>query len=399
MGNGIINACCRKSEDLEPEILSTHFKLCKTNSIHGNSKNRINKNSTYNNINSKNFRAHKIIERKLYFINKIKKIGNILNYDFIDSLPVDIQNYIEENPYEEIDKNSSEHSTHSTINNEENINFFKPIQLKNNNIIYLGEWTKEGIINGKGKMYKPQEKTFIEGQWINGSLKYGRIINNKIVYIGHIEDNQFHGKGKYIEFRGNTYEGDFTYGEKNGFGKCIFSDGCIYEGDFEKNEINGKGEFNWTNGICYKGEFYKGIFHGNGFLRWRNGNVYNGEFKYGIFCGNGIFYWKNEEEYYKGDYLSNNKNGKGLYKFKNGDIYIGQWINNRPSGKGTYETKNKIYTGIWKEGYIVEILDIVSKYQSGEINENINFNFKTLSENIDISLLDHINVKMMTEIN
>lgn len=397
MGSGIIISCCHRSSYTEPEILSTQFKLSKRNSINSNSNYKISMNDK--NINYINIKPHKVIDRKLYFINKIKKIGNILNCDFINSLPIDIQNYIKANPYEEIEKNTLDNSTYSFTKNEENINFFKPIQLKNNNIIYLGEWTKEGIINGRGKMYKPETETYIEGIWVNGSLKYGRIINIKSVYIGDIEDNQFHGKGKYIEFKGNIYEGYFTCGEKNGNGKCIFSDGCTYEGDFENNEMNGKGEFNWTNGICYKGEFYKGIFHGNGLLRWRNGNVYNGEFKKGFFCGKGIFFWKNEEEYYKGEYLNNNKNGKGLYKFKNGDIYIGQWINSKPSGKGTYETKNKIYTGIWKQGNNIEILDIVSKYQSGEINENINFNFNALNENIDISVLEHINVKMMIEIN
>ena len=163
--------------------------------------------------------------------------------------------------------------------------------------------------------------------------------------------------------------------------------------------MNGYGEFYWNDGNCYKGEFSKGIFHGNGLLKWRNGNIYNGEFKKGFLNGKGIFYWKNEEEYYKGEYINNNKNGKGLYKFKNGDLYIGQWNNNKPSGKGTYETKNKIYSGIWKEGNFTELLDIVSKYQSGEINENIDFDFETNIENIDISSLDHINVKMMIEIN
>ena len=88
-----------------------------------------------------------------------------------------------------------------------------------------------------------------------------------------------------------------------------------------------------------------------------------------------------------------------MYKFKNGNFFIGQWNNNKPNGKGTFETKNKIYSGIWKDGRFFEITDIVSKYQSGEINENIDFNFKTLDETIDVSELDHINVKMMVEIN
>lgn len=381
MGNGIVNYCCQRVET-EPEI-SSELKKKNNNPIQRNSKTLI------------NIKPNRIIDDKTYFLNKIKKIGNILNSEFYDNLPKKIQDYIEENPYEEVDKKFSDYTTNS-ITDIENIYFSKQIKLKNN-IIYIGEWTKEGIINGKGKMYKPDVETLIEGEWFNGSLKNGRIIDNKSVYIGYIEDNQFHGKGKYIEFKGDIYEGFFSFGKKHGEGKYIYSDGCTYEGNFENDEMDGQGEFNWTNGNNYRGEFSKGIFHGNGILKWRNGNIYNGEFKKGFFHGNGMFYWKKENEYYKGEYLDNNKNGKGLYKFKNGDIYIGQWINNRASGKGSYETKNKIYSGIWKDGSFLEVTDIVSKYQSGEIQENINFNFKTLLENIDISTLEHINVKMMFE--
>lgn len=387
MGNGIVDFCCQRTGESEPEISSSKMNPIKINSIYKNSKL----------INPCIQKSNKKIENKMSFTNKIKRIGNVLNSDFFDFIPDYIKRYIEKNPYKKLDKKITE-STTDSFEKIENINYLKPIQLKNNNIIYIGEWTKQGIINGKGKMFKPDTETYIEGEWVNGSLKFGRIINNKSVYIGYIEDNQFHGNGKYFEFKGNLYEGNFAHGEKNGQGKYIYSDGCTYEGNFENNEMNGKGEFNWTNGTNYNGEFYKGIFHGNGLLKWKNNNIYNGEFKKGFFNGNGIFYWKNEEEYYKGEYLNNNKNGKGLYKFKNGDIYIGQWVDNRPSGKGTYETKNKMYSGIWKDGHFLEIIDIVSKYQSGEINENIDFNFKANIENIDISSLDHINVMMMIEI-
>ena len=387
----MINLCCHKKGETEPEISSNEIKSYKINTLSKNTK--INNNHIYNNM-----KPNIIIDNTNYFINKINKIGNILDSDFYTFLPNYILTYIEKNPYEYIDKRMSEHTTIS-LTETENIHFSKPIQLKNNNIIYLGEWTKEGVINGKGKMFQPENETYIEGEWLNGCLKYGRIINNKSIYIGNIEDNQYHGKGKYFEFKGDSYEGFFLFGKKNGEGKYIFSDGCIYEGNFENNEINGYGEFNWNNGNYYKGEFYKGIFHGNGYLKWKNGNVYKGEFKNGFFHGSGIYFWKNKDEYYKGEYLNNNKNGKGLYKFKNGNFFIGQWNNNKPNGKGTFETKNKIYSGIWKDGRFFEITDIVSKYQSGEINENIDFNFKTLDETIDVSKLDHINVKMMVEIN
>ncbi len=162
--------------------------------------------------------------------------------------------------------------------------------------------------------------------------------------------------------------------------------------------MNGYRIFNWNNNIYYKGYFYKGIFNGYGILKWNNGDIYNGQFKKGFFNGKGIYLWKNENEYYKGDYINNIKNGKGLYLFNNGNIYIGQWINGKPSGKGAYETKNKIYNGIWKNGSFIKLYDVISKYQSEEINENINFNFFTNTENIDINNLEHISTKNIPEI-
>ena len=379
MGNGLIKECC-KGDKNELEFSS-------------NDKDKINYNFLFDN--HINIKSGQTLE-KGSFIDKVKKIGNILNCNFLFFIPNRINNYIKENPYEDIFLNSNNSTNESVI---ENINFSRPVQLKNNNIIYIGEWTKEGIINGKGRMYKPESKTYIEGEWSKGSLKYGRIITNKNIYVGYIEDNQYHGKGKLMDYIGNIYEGDFSSGLKNGEGKYIYKDGCSYEGNYKNNEMHGIGLFKWNNGISYKGEFDKDIFNGKGILKWKDNNIYNGHFKNGHLNGKGVYYWKNENEYYKGEYINNIKNGKGLYLFSNGDIYKGQWNNGKPHGKGIYETKNKIYSGKWKEGIFLEIIDITSKFQTGEINETIDFNFKVRKENIDISQLEHINYKILIEIN
>jgi hypothetical protein len=380
MGSGVLNTCCRKDDKEELEFLSKKYN-----------------NSNYNYLyeNDINIKSGQKIEKR-NFIFQINKIGNILNNDFSFFLPNRIKDYIKENPYEESFINSNNLTNES---DEENVNFSKPIQLKSNDIIYIGEWTKEGIINGKGRMYKPESGTYLEGEWSKGSFKYGRIITTENIYLGYIEDNLFNGKGKIKDLEGNIYEGEFSSGLKNGEGKYLYKDGCSYEGFYKKNEMNGYGIFKWNNNICYKGEFEKGIFNGKGILKWNNDDIYNGQFKKGFFNGKGIYYWKNENEYYKGEYLNNIKNGKGLYLFNNGDIFKGNWSNGKPNGKGTYETKNKIYTGKWKDGNLIEIIDVISKYQASEIKENINFNLKINKEVIDITNIEHINSKMILEIN
>ena len=376
-----MNTCCTKDDKDEIEFLSKRKNDQNFNYIYEDNIN-INKG---NKINRRNF------------INNINKIGNILNLDFLFFIPNKTKEYIKENPYESISINSNNSTKESDL--EKNINFSKPIQLKNNDIIYIGEWTEEGIINGKGKMYKPESRSYIEGEWSKGSLIYGRIITEENIYIGYLEDNQYNGKGKLLDFKGNIYEGLFSSGVKSGEGKYLYIDGCSYEGSYKNDLMDGYGIFKWNNDICYKGEFNKGIFNGKGILKWNNNDIYNGQFKNGFFYGKGIYYWKNENEYYKGEYINNMKNGKGLYLFKNGDIYKGYWDNGKPNGKGTYETKNKIYSGNWKDGNFVDVIGIISKFQTSEINESINFNFQVNKEIMDISNLEHINSKIMLELN
>ena len=308
-----MNTCCTKDDKDEIEFLSKRKNDQNFNYIYEDNIN-INKG---NKINRRNF------------INNINKIGNILNLDFLFFIPNKTKEYIKENPYESIFINSNNSTKESDL--EKNINFSKPIQLKNNDIIYIGEWTEEGIINGKGKMYKPESRSYIEGEWSKGSLIYGRIITEENIFIGYLEENQYNGKGKLLDFKGNIYEGLFSLGVKSGEGKYLYIDGCSYEGSYKNDLMDGYGIFKWNNDICYKGEFNKGIFNGKGILKWNNNDIYNGQFKNGFFYGKGIYYWKNENEYYKGEYINNMKNGKGLYLFKNGDIYKGYWDNGKPN--------------------------------------------------------------------
>ena len=67
--------------------------------------------------------------------------------------------------------------------------------------------------------------------------------------------------------------------------------------------------------------------------------MYFGEFKKAKAEGYGIYYYnrKNEEDEgdrYEGQHKEWDKNGKGIYFYKNGDRYEGDFKNDKKDGKG-----------------------------------------------------------------
>ena len=69
---------------------------------------------------------------------------------------------------------------------------------------------------------------------------------------------------------------------------------------------------------------------------------------------------------YEGEYLNGKREGKGIYKYNNGDKYEGNYKNDLKEGNGTYKYKNgDVYTGEYKNG----LFDGKGKYEyaDGEI--------------------------------
>ena len=57
-------------------------------------------------------------------------------------------------------------------------------------------------------------------------------------------------------------------------------------------------------------------------------------------------------EIYEGNFIEQKRNGFGNYKFKNGDQYIGEWLNDKPNGKGKYKWANgDVYHGDFEESF------------------------------------------------
>jgi hypothetical protein len=198
---------------------------------------------------------------------------------------------------------------------------------------YTGEKNKYHQKHGLGTLQFITGEKY-EGYWENDIFNlFGRYINKKgELFEGCFSNFQLHGKGKKINEEEN-FEGDFYFGKKHGKGKEILENE-EYEGDFRYNKREGKGilKFKKTNNL-YEGEFKDGLMTGNCIFKWANGDRYEGNVIDGIFEGKGKYFWKNGNEY-EGNYENGIRNGIGIFKWKEGKIYKGEFQNNLPHGNG-----------------------------------------------------------------
>ena len=88
---------------------------------------------------------------------------------------------------------------------------------------------------------------------------------------------------------------------------------------------------------------------GVGLEKWKD-SYYSGCFLNGQKNGIGIYVWKNKSKY-EGEWKNDNMNGYGIYHFSDGRKYIGEWKDNYMNGFGIYLWKNnKKYMGYFKNG-------------------------------------------------
>ena len=97
---------------------------------------------------------------------------------------------------------------------------------------------------------------------------------------------------------------------------------------------------------------------GNDYYYINNSNIYVGEMKFNFLTsdkdGKGIMYYKNGNKY-EGEWKNDKKEGKGLFYWNNGDRYEGEWKNDNIEGKGIKYYKNgKIEDGNWKNNQFID---------------------------------------------
>ena len=290
----------------------------------------------------------KLLTKKFYSINQNIKFDEMSMQNFEEILK-------KNNYYKRIINNLKEE-----INNilfADNIKYVNIVPIK---ISFSGVTQYyQGSYNSEGKCHGP-------GIW---SQK-----NN--IYIGNFYNDEFSGKGIFIDSKGNYYFGDWKHNKCNGQGNLIIDGIQAYQGDFKDNkkwgegienlknsdvyfghfykeEKNGNGKYIFSEGSAYEGNFNNSKINGKGSIKFNDGKKFIGEFENGIIKGKGELYYDNGI-IFKGEYLKNKKNGNGEYIWPDGKKFKGIWKNNILE-QGTFEDKeNKIKESIrYKNGKII----------------------------------------------
>ncbi len=250
--------------------------------------------------------------------------------------------YPESDPYFYINKNECFPNNFKVYNEND----------KNNLQIYEGEINAAGQRHGIGKCTTPY-----------------------YVLIGMWKNDKFSGWGRESRSNGDVFEGRYENGLLNGKGIFLNEKKCKYVGDFINTKRWGKGELT-TDKIIYKGDFYNNYIQGTGRIKFlRDGIEYQGTFNYDQIDGKGIFKWKNGDMY-NGQVKNGKMHGYGEYKYKNGKtikqyFYSGEenekikryenWKNSG-YGVGNYQNNNNIQSN--------QGLNNQSQFQNNEIQQN-----------------------------
>lgn len=129
-----------------------------------------------------------------------------------------------------------------------------------------------------------------------------------------------------------------------------FENGNSFSGNWKYGNINGFGHYAWDGIGTYKGNWLDGKKHGKGTMVWDDGSRYEGNWALDEFSGDGTYYYNNGDIYI-GNWQNGKKHGKGIFSWKSGNTYEGIWVEGKRSGVGVMTMKNG-------EKWAVRVLDL-----------------------------------------
>ncbi|CAD8118557.1 unnamed protein product [Paramecium primaurelia] len=222
--------------------------------------------------------------------------------------------------------------------------------IKYNNGNYYDGYFVNGNQHGEGQMIYTDEAEYY-GSWINdkrqglGNYKWA----NGDEYYGDWKNNNREGKGQMKYANGDLYYGEWKNDKREGAGIMKCANGELYYGDWQNDKREGNGIMKyWFGDYFYNGDFVNDEKHGKGREILDDEGYYEGDFVNDEWHGKGKFTWANGDYYY-GDWKNNIRTGQGRFKESNGNEYDGDFVNGEQHGKGKYTWANgNYYYGVWK---------------------------------------------------
>ena len=238
--------------------------------------------------------------------------------------------------------------------------------IGNDQYKYDGAFNTLGEKHGQGTLYLYNEgeqayKSYFAGTWAAGMPYTGAgtiEYSGGDKYVGRIVEGLRDGAGAYYYSSGDLYEGNWAEGQKSGVGTYTWANGDKYVGAWAANQKSGEGKLTYKDGSVFQGMFaadetvsgtYTYTFEDTKYQ-------YDGAFSGGKKNGQGTLYLYNngtssyDVKQYEGNWVDDQKQGKGKYYYESGDYYDGNWNADKKNGQGTYyyAATEQYYTGNWQ---------------------------------------------------
>lgn len=159
-----------------------------------------------------------------------------------------------------------------------------------------------------------------------------------------IEKDLNKGSFKALELEsGLRFEGTLIDFEMSGFGRLFSNDKVIYIGHFDKNNFSGFGQ--QFNPDLDESEYSKAA-------NPKSTQEKDSPSKFSQISSGAVLsslVWVS----YEGLFRESLRSGKGCLKLQGGDRYIGDFENDDAEGRGIYVSKEGRLAGMWKEGKFV----------------------------------------------
>ena len=91
----------------------------------------------------------------------------------------------------------------------------------------------------------------------------------------------------------------------------------VYKGQWGRDALNGDGMLKLSNGLIILGQFHNGILKDTYFqVEYPNGDTFCGQHRGGVKHGKGTYHYKKKDVTYQGQWVENQKSGKGEMIFQ-----------------------------------------------------------------------------------